>query len=108
MTHDRITETNPRGQDAIRELQALIRLHSPAATLTIAPGEDPEGVYLTATVDVDDTDEVVDPFLDRLIDSQVEDGLHLYVIPVRPLARVAEDLQARAGRRSSTVTAPPP
>ncbi len=39
-----------------------------------------------------DTDAVVDIFIDRLLDLQVEEQLPLYVIPVRPLERVLAEL----------------
>jgi hypothetical protein len=108
MTRERMTETDPRMKDAITELEALIRSRYPDATFSTSPGEDPEGIYVTATVDVADTDEVVDVFIDRLIDLQVEEGLPLYVIPVRPLARITEELNARAARPQRTVIIAPP
>ena len=38
---------------------------------------------ILATVDVDDTDVVVDVYIDRLLTLQIEDGLPLYVVPRR-------------------------
>jgi hypothetical protein len=80
---------SPRMVEAVAEIKALIHDHYPEATFDIGPGEDPEGVYLTATVDVDDRGEVIDLFLDRLVDLQVEEGLPLFVVPVRTPARNA-------------------
>ena len=77
-----------RIQMAVTELQALIHLHHPAATFQVTQGEDPVGTYVIATVDVDDTDDVVDVYIDRLLELQIDDGLPVYVIPVRPLERV--------------------
>jgi len=38
-------------------------------------------------VDVEDTDEVVDVFMDRLLEMEIEEGLPVYVIPIRPIER---------------------
>lgn len=99
MTNDRPTWPDlddPRMQAGIRELQALIRSRYPDATFAASYGEDPVGVYLDVTVDLDDTDEVVDLYIDRLVDLQVEDGLKLHVIPIRPPERIAAMLRDRA------------
>ncbi len=76
--------TSPRMKKALDELMALIRGRYPDVTFEVGPGEDPEGIYLTAMVDVDDRGEVIDLFLDRLVDLQLE-GLPLFVSLVRPL-----------------------
>lgn len=99
MTIERIQENDPRIQKALADLEGLIHRRYPAATFDVAPGEDPEGIYLTATVDVEDTDEVVDTIIDRLLEIQVEQRLPVYVIPVRPLSRVLEELQQPHPRR---------
>ena len=60
-------------------------------------------MYLVATVDIDDTDEVVEVFIDRLIDMQVEEGLPVYVVPpIRPIERVLEYMRELERARSST------
>jgi hypothetical protein len=41
-----------------------------------------------ATVDVEDTEAVMDVYIDRLLELQIDAGLAVYVVPVRPLARV--------------------
>ena len=99
MMVERIQEDDPRVQNALADLQGLIHRRYPGATFAVAPGEDPDGVYLTATVDVEDTDEVVDTIIDRLLEIQVEERLPVYVIPVRPLARVLEELERPRPRR---------
>ena len=91
-----------RIQEAIDELQGLIAARYPAATFEIGEGEDPDGVYLTATVDIEDMSEVVDVFLDRMVDLQVEEGLPLFVVAVRPASRNAAIL---ARRQESAATA---
>jgi hypothetical protein len=97
-THDRCTD--PRMQAAVTELQELIQTHYPGTTFTVGEAEDPDGVYLRAIVDVDDTDEVTEVFIDRMIDLQVEDGLPIYVVPVRTLERVAALRQQQREERS--------
>ena len=79
---------------AIAEMQALILASYPDATFELELGEDPDGTWLTVTVDVDDTDEVFDVVVDRLVDMQVEEDIPLYVIPVRPIERIMADLHA--------------
>lgn len=80
---------DPRMQAAIAELQGLILSHFPGTTFTVGEAEDPEGVYMRAIVDVEDSDEVTDVFLDRLVDLQIEENLPIYVVTVRTPERVA-------------------
>jgi hypothetical protein len=87
MTPRRLVPITPRLEAAIVELRELIAQHYPDATFTVSEGEDPDGIYLTATLDVEDIGEVVDVFLDRMVDLQVEDGLPIFVVAIRPLAR---------------------
>jgi hypothetical protein len=86
-------------QQAISELEGLIRSRYPSATFAVGIGDDPEGVYLVPTVDVEDTDVVMDVVIDRLLQLQIDEGLPVYVVPIRPLERVlAEMRQAEAHR----------
>jgi hypothetical protein len=75
-------------QAAITELQELIRQHYPNTTFEVVHGDDPLGMYVFATVDVEDTEAVVDAYIDHLLKLQIDAGLAIYVVPVRPLARV--------------------
>lgn len=77
-----------RTQGAIAELQELIRSNFPTTTFTVGEAEDPDGIYVRAIVDVDDPDEVTEVFIDRMIDLQVEEGLPIYVVPVRTPERI--------------------
>jgi hypothetical protein len=88
-------ELDARTQQALTELQGLIQAQYPEASFAVAHGEDPEGIYLKATVDVDDIDAVVDVFMDRLLELQVEDGLPIYVIPLEPMERVLATMRAQ-------------
>ncbi len=87
-------EPENRLDAAIAEIEALILAHYPEAIFDIALGDDPEGTYLTATVDIEDTDEVMDVIVDRMLEMQVEEGIPLYPIIVRPIERVLADLRA--------------
>jgi len=100
MSTERANDIDRRTQSALAELQQMIREGYPEATFEISHGDDPEGEYLIATVDVEDTDEVVDVFIDRLVEMQVEEGLPVYVIPIRPLERVLDYLQSQGLPRS--------
>jgi hypothetical protein len=95
----------PPVQAAIAELQELIRRRYPAATFTVGPAEEPEGIYMRAIVDADDMDDVEAAFVDRLVDLQVEAALPIYVVPVRPPERVAEMIQAIRSRQSAVAIA---
>jgi hypothetical protein len=99
--HDQ--QTNPRMQAAVAEWQALILAHYPSTTFIVGGAEDPEGVYVQAVVDVDDPDEVAEVFIDRMIDLQVEDGLPIYVVPVRTPERRAALRQRQAAARTISV-----
>ena len=98
--------SDPRVHAAVAELQERITKQYPSATFEVGEGDDPEGLYITATVDLDDPDEVVDLLVDRLLELQVDEGLPVYVIPVRTPERVAALLEARR-RAPASVTLPP-
>jgi hypothetical protein len=100
MITTRYLPITPAIEAALEELRRLISDRFPAATFTIQEGTDPLGIYLTATVDIEDPDEVIDLVGDRLLDMQVEEGLLIYVIPERPIERVLAELRARDGAES--------
>ncbi len=83
-------EHDPRIRAALAELRGLIAARYPDATFAVYRGEDPEGLRLAATVDVEDLDEVMDVFLARLVDLQVEEGLPVFVVLDWPIERVRE------------------
>ena len=85
---------DPRVEHALAEFRGLIQDRYPSAMFVVFRGEDPEGIYLTATVDVDDADDVVDVILDRLLEVQVDEGLPVYVIPIETPERVAARVRA--------------
>jgi hypothetical protein len=70
------------------EQQGLIWQRYPDTTFEVVDGDDPTGIYVLATVDVEDTEAVVDVYIDRLLELQIDAVLAVYVVPVRPLARI--------------------
>lgn len=95
-------ELEPRMQQAIAELEALILQVYPGATFTLARDpEDCEVILLKPMVDVDDRDPVMDLIIDRLVELQTEEDLPLDVMIVRPKAR------NEAIRRAMKRAAPP-
>ena len=91
-THIRLTS---RIKEALDELKGLITARFPQATFVVEEGFDPEGVYLITTVDIADTDEVIAVVGDRLVELQVDEGLAVYVTPLRPIERVVAELRNR-------------
>jgi len=85
----------PRMQEAIEELKRLITARFAQATFIVEEGFDPEGVYLVTSVDIADTDEVIAVVGDRLVEMQVDEGLPVYVTPLRPIERVVAELRNR-------------
>ena len=90
--HIRLT---PHMKEAIDELKGLITARFPQAVFVVEEGFDPEGVYLITTVDIADTDEVIAVIGDRLVELQVDEGLPVYVTPLRPIERVVAELRNR-------------
>lgn len=93
-----VTQDDPRIQAAIDEMRAVIAERFPGTTFAVGRRDDPEGIYPTATVDIDDPDDVVDVFIDRLLTLQIEEGVPLYVIPIRTPERTAAMLRNRQAR----------
>jgi hypothetical protein len=82
-------------EKAVNELKGRIAERFPQASFVIEEGFDPKGIYLVTTVDIADTDEVIDVIGDRLVELQVEEGLPIYVTPLRPIQRVIAELRER-------------
>jgi hypothetical protein len=97
MRPEHLALDTPRMQAAIMELQGLIRQHYPNTTFEVVHGDDPTGIYVLATADVEDTEAVVDVYIDRLLELQIDTGLAVYVVPVRPLARVLASADPTSG-----------
>jgi hypothetical protein len=94
---DEIGRLAPRVHGALDELRGMISQRHPTATFEVGRGHDePENIHLTAIVDLDDPDEVLDLVRERLLELQVEERVPVHVIPIRTPERVLADLQARA------------
>jgi hypothetical protein len=104
--------SDPRIREAVEELRTLIAGRYPSAQFDVFerddPRDDPKGVRLLATVDIKDTDEVMDGVMDALYDIQVERGLPVYVVTEQPASRVAKELRERARRTRPVVVSPLP
>src|SRR6266702_4293055 len=103
MRPERHVPLTSRMEEAVHELKRLITTRFPQAAFVVEEGFDPEGIYLVTTVDITDTDEVMAVVGDRLVELQVEEGLPVYVTPLRPIARVIAQLRER-----ETTTPPSP
>ncbi len=95
MRPDSHVHLTPRMEDAVQELKRLVTARFPQATFVVKEGVDPEGIYLVTTVDIADTDEVIAVVGDRLVELQVDEGLPVYVTPLRPIERVVAELRER-------------
>lgn len=97
MSTQRTTREDPRIEAALGELEATIKARFPSADFQVLHGlgDDPDGVYLEATVDAEDTDAVMDAVIDRLVELEVDEGLPIYVLPVRTPERIARHLASR-------------
>jgi len=91
----------PRLEEAIAEMKERISRRFPSTTYTMYQGEDPLGIYLIATVDTDDLEEVKDLYLSRLVDLQVEEELPLFVIPERTPERNAAIIDEEEAARKA-------
>jgi len=105
----------PRLQQAVDEVRQTIRQRYPEARFTVARGiDDPIQVHLTTEVDVDDPDEVLDLVLERLLELEIDEGIPLYLIPIRTPERALASRQPEAHPlhhrlyHPSAVTEPPP
>ena len=95
MSQERTLPLPAAMEQAINELKGSISKRFPQASFVVEEGFDTKGIYLVTTVDIADTDEVIDVIGDRLLELQVEEGLPLYVTPLRPIQRVIAELRER-------------
>ncbi len=97
-----------RMQQAVAELQETIRRRYPSARFSLShPEDEPASIDLTAVVDVDDPDEVLDTVIDRVVELQVDEQIPIHVTPVRTPERVAAYLSEwRQSRRPARRSIP--
>ena len=95
MSTEHLRGLNPRMEHALAELKDMVLRRYPAATFEVAPAQDEdEAMHLIAAVDMEDPDEVLDVVIDRVLQLQIEEGLPVHVIPVRPLERELQELRS--------------
>jgi hypothetical protein len=103
MRDELLGAADQRTKDAIAELEETIRRRFPHAVFSLMAGEDSESLWLVATVDIDDPDEVLDLVIERIVDLQVDEGIRIHVLPERTAARMEETLRANQGRSTATL-----
>jgi uncharacterized protein (DUF433 family) len=88
----------PRAQAALDELQTMIAERYPEATFAVYKGHEPAGIYLMATVDIDDVDDVFAVVVDRLVEIQVNEGIPVFVDVRQPRERVLAQFREQQSR----------
>lgn len=88
----------PRAQAALDELRTMIATRYPEAAFAVYTWYESAGIYLEATVDIDDVDEVFQVVVDRLVDIQVKDGIPVYVRVNQPRERVLAQFREQQSR----------
>jgi hypothetical protein len=93
--------TEPRVLAAVNELEELVRSRYPDATFSVGRGQDdPEAIHIYATVDLEDTEPVVDLVIERELALLLDEGLPVQVIPLRTPKRNAAVIQAQQQARN--------
>jgi hypothetical protein len=94
-----------RMRSAVEELKAVISARYPEVKYQPYVWEDPAGLYLEAMVDIDDTEEVTDLVIDRLVRMYFDEEIPIHLIPVRtPERQAAMREQERIARERLKVT----
>jgi hypothetical protein len=94
-----------RMQAAVDEMKHLIASNFPVVEFSVHQGEESERIHLDAVLDMDETLEVLDLILGRMVELQIEEGLPLVVIPLPTLERNAALLERHAQQRAALATA---
>jgi aromatic ring-cleaving dioxygenase len=94
-----------RMQAAVDELRHLIASRFPVVEFSVHEGEDGERIHLDAYFDMDETEEVLDLVLPRMVELQIDEGLPIVVLPMRTLERNAALLERQAQQRAALATA---
>ena len=94
MNQDQVNKLPPQMATAIRELRAMITARYPDALFEIARSTDePKSIHLITTVDIEDTDSILDLVIERVLELNVEEGIPIHVIPVQPIERILAAVQ---------------
>ena len=85
MTKEYEETLDPRRRQAIEELSALIRSRYPTVTFRASPDMDePDITILWTTVDVDDSNHILDLVSERQLQWQLKEDVYVCVVPIRP------------------------
>ena len=87
--------TITRIQEILEEFKGLIGAEYPEATFDVEVGGEPDGVYLIVTIDMEDTETVLNVVMDRMLEVQIEERLPVYVLPLRPIGSKYEPTRRR-------------
>lgn len=87
--------TITRIQAVLEEFKELISTEYPEAVFAVEVGGEPDGVYLIVTLDLEDTEEVLDVIMDRMLEVQIDEYLPVYVLPLRPAGSKHEPAKLR-------------
>ncbi len=88
-----------RMKNAIDELTGLILARFPSTSFSVEHDSEEDVVFVYATVDVDDPDEVMDCFLPRLRELREPQWLPLHIVPMRTPERRERLFAERANSR---------
>lgn len=92
MTSERKARFTPQMQRTLDELRQTIQGRYPVATFRVDRAlDEAKAIHLVGRVDIDDPDDVVDLVIDRVLEFQLDHGLPIHVIPIRPLSRAVAD-----------------
>ena len=95
MSAEPAPEHDDRMEAALDELRSQIRTRYPDAAFEVGAAPDDDSIVLLyAYVDVEDTDDVIDVAIDRMVDMQAEEGLPIFVIPLLTPERAAAQREA--------------
>lgn len=84
MTQDERCSFDARTRAAISELESIILARYPEATFHVERGpDDPQAIHLVTTVDVEDRTDLLELVVDRQMEIQIEDGIPIFIIPLR-------------------------
>ncbi|HUG13380.1 MAG TPA: hypothetical protein VMM78_00065 [Thermomicrobiales bacterium] len=85
MTHWPPDPTQEQIDAAVAELKRLVLQYYPDARFRVECGiDDPKAIHLVAIMDFEDTFDVLDRVSDRVMEIQIDDGVPIFVIPLRP------------------------
>jgi hypothetical protein len=97
-------ELDARTQAAVDELRALVLQDYRVATFDVQRGiDDPEAIHLWVTVDLEDTDEVVNLVIEPTMQIQIEREIPVFVIPIRIPDRIRAMREAAQAKRLADV-----